>query len=370
MKMKVAAAYTGRSMSQPVLLNRLNDEIDIELHLFKDHPEDVDILDFDYEHYSLEVDNVKIRGQTALWITQDRVRKKWTEFMSKNVTDDFDLVIGMNNLATPAVDVANEYDIPSLFFIRNLEVTGQEIYQRDRGHIENFLAANFGAKIQYPFFVKNFREYKRGMEETDKVIANSKYVSDRLNNDFGVDSEVVYPPINFDEYRVDNDEDGYIAAVNPRNREKGADIFFDIVRSMPSEEFLSAGSYRDSSLRKQAESLDNLTHMGYCEDMREFYSQVKLVVVPSRWNEAFGRAAAEAMINGIPLVVSDRGGLPEIVGDAGEIVSDIESPDAWVEAIHRALNNHDPDAQKKRAERFSAENQGNELVSIIESIME
>ena len=368
--MKIAAAYTGRSMSQPVLLNRLNQEKEIELHLFKDHPGEVELVDFEYEHYSLDVNNVKLGRQTALWITQDQVRKKWTKFLSENINNDFDLVMGMNNLAPPAVNVAEIYDIPSLFFIRNLEVSGQEMYQSDRGLIRNFLEADFGAKVQYPFLVRNFRAFKRDMQRADQVIANSEYVSERLKTDFGVESDIVYPPINFDEYRVDNDEDGYIAAVNPRNYDKGADIFLNIVRSMPSEEFLSAGSYRDSSLRKQAESLDNLTHMGYCEDMREFYSQVKLVVVPSRWNEAFGRAAAEAMINGIPLVVSDRGGLPEIVGDAGEIVSDIESPDAWVEAIHRALNNHDPDAQKKRAERFSAENQGNELVSIIESIME
>jgi hypothetical protein len=55
-------------MSQPVLLNRLNEEVGIELHLLKNHPEEIDLVDFDYEHYSLDVPNVKIRGHTALWI--------------------------------------------------------------------------------------------------------------------------------------------------------------------------------------------------------------------------------------------------------------------------------------------------------------
>lgn len=40
--------------------------------------------------------------------------------------------------------------------------------------------------------------------------------------------------------------------------------------------------------------------------------------------ESFCRVAAEAMANGIPVIVSSRGALPEVVGDAG-IIIDIPS---------------------------------------------
>jgi len=355
-------------MSQPVLLNRLNEEVGIELHLFKNHPEEVDLIDFDYEHYSLDVPNVKIRGHTALWITQYKLRKHWRDHIKEHLSSDFDLVIGMNNVATAAVDAANAYDIPSLFFIRNLEVSGQEQYSPNRGHLANFKAGDFGAKVQYPFFVKNFNEYRRGMAESSRVIANSEYVSHRLNDDFDVDSTVVYPPVSLDDYGVKERDGEYIAMVNPRNRDKGGDIFLDIVESMPSEGFLSAGLYRDSVLEERANRLENLTHMGWCDDMRSFYKQAKVVIVPSRGNEAFGRAAAEPMISGIPCVVSDRGGLPEVVGTTGEIVSDIESVGAWQNAIERALDNHDPEAQMQRAEQFSAKRQGQELAQVIEAV--
>ncbi|HCD7450379.1 TPA: glycosyltransferase, partial [Klebsiella pneumoniae] len=42
-----------------------------------------------------------------------------------------------------------------------------------------------------------------------------------------------------------------------------------------------------------------------------FYHKVDCVVVPSRYNEPFGRVAMEAIFMGKSVIVSDRGGLPE-----------------------------------------------------------
>jgi glycosyltransferase involved in cell wall biosynthesis len=39
--------------------------------------------------------------------------------------------------------------------------------------------------------------------------------------------------------------------------------------------------------------------------------------MPSLWRESLGRVAIEAMANGIPVLASDRGALPETLGDAG-----------------------------------------------------
>lgn len=366
--MKTASVYQGRSMSQPVLYNLLHDLQDIELKIFNESDEPISMLNFPHEHKYLKVPDVTVSGQTALWATQYRKRRKWKEFLHHELDSSYDLVIGMNELAPPAVAVADNYNIPSLFFIRNLEVSGQEMYQAENNIISNFMKANSGARLQYPFFVKNFKAYEKGMEQADAVVANSEYVSRRLNTDFGVDSEVIYPPIELSDFKVEYHKDGYIGMVNPRNTEKGGDIFMDIVSSMPDEQFLASGVFRDSNLERQCNELDNLTHIGWCDNMREFYKQTRLILVPSRWNEAFGRVAAEAMVSGIPCVVSNRGGLPEIVGDTGVVVDNIESVDAWKEAISKTTENHDPEAQMERAKKFSAERQGRKLADLIESV--
>ena len=46
-----------------------------------------------------------------------------------------------------------------------------------------------------------------------------------------------------------------------------------------------------------------------------------VLIVPSVWEEPAGRVAAEAaMANGIPPVVSGRGGLPEVCGSGGFVL--------------------------------------------------
>ena len=41
------------------------------------------------------------------------------------------------------------------------------------------------------------------------------------------------------------------------------------------------------------------------------------MVVPSAWDEPFGRVVIEGNANGLPVITSDRGGLPEIVQTVG-----------------------------------------------------
>jgi glycosyltransferase involved in cell wall biosynthesis len=46
----------------------------------------------------------------------------------------------------------------------------------------------------------------------------------------------------------------------------------------------------------------------------DYFALTRVLLAPSVWPEPFGRVAAEAMINGIPPLVGDRGALPEVIG--------------------------------------------------------
>ncbi|RLM26395.1 hypothetical protein BIY29_06145 [Brenneria alni] len=55
---------------------------------------------------------------------------------------------------------------------------------------------------------------------------------------------------------------------------------------------------------------DDVIFLGVVDSI-EFYKKVDCVIVPSRYNEPFGRVAMESIFMGKAVIVSDKGGLPE-----------------------------------------------------------
>ena len=79
-------------------------------------------------------------------------------------------------------------------------------------------------------------------------------------------------------------------------------------------------------------------HIGYVEpsDRQALYAGARLLVIPS-FHEGFGMTVLEAMALGVPVVASNRGALPEVLGDAGPLV-DPGDPAAIGAAIGRLLD--------------------------------
>lgn len=65
----------------------------------------------------------------------------------------------------------------------------------------------------------------------------------------------------------------------------------------------------------------HVRHLGYVESggRYDLYAQASMLVLPSHL-EGFGMTVLEAMTAGVPAIVSRRGALPEVAGDAAQIV--------------------------------------------------
>ncbi|MEE8160338.1 MAG: glycosyltransferase family 1 protein [Acidobacteriota bacterium] len=91
------------------------------------------------------------------------------------------------------------------------------------------------------------------------------------------------------------------------------------------------------------------------QDLPALYAGAELFVYPSRY-EGFGLPVLEAMACGTPVIVADRGALPEVAGEAGYYV-DPESPCALAEAMCHVLEDQElranlQTAGLKQAARF------------------
>ncbi|HEY8545693.1 MAG TPA: glycosyltransferase family 4 protein [Acidimicrobiales bacterium] len=81
------------------------------------------------------------------------------------------------------------------------------------------------------------------------------------------------------------------------------------------------------------------------EEVHALMAGARAVVVPSRWEEPFGRVAAEALAHGRPVITTGRGGLAEIVDDASGWVTGTE-PEALAAALAAAAGNDEEVARK------------------------
>jgi len=65
-----------------------------------------------------------------------------------------------------------------------------------------------------------------------------------------------------------------------------------------------------------------------------------IIIIPSLWEEPFGLVVAEAMSNGLAIIASKVGGIPEIVEENGILIDNINH-NKLEEAIIDLINNKD-----------------------------
>jgi glycosyltransferase involved in cell wall biosynthesis len=113
-----------------------------------------------------------------------------------------------------------------------------------------------------------------------------------------------------------------------------------------------AGGELEAKVRRAAAELRNVEYLGRLsrKEVLQQLRRSRAAVLPSRWDENNPMSILEARTLGIPVIVSDRGGLPEMVADgvdgkvvgAGDVASlcgaigDLASDRAAAEALGRA----------------------------------
>ncbi len=150
---------------------------------------------------------------------------------------------------------------------------------------------------------------------------------------------------------------------------KGIDVLAEAVRNLRRDEppihFVVAGDYRFVSRAQRqgiAESLEDLSTdvdlVGWIP-RQDLFDQVDALVVPSSDPEPFGLSAAEAMAVGVPVLVSNAGALPEVVGPDHPWVF----PAGDATALASSLRQLRDDGGRRQASRLAARHRWEERYS-------
>lgn len=163
-----------------------------------------------------------------------------------------------------------------------------------------------------------------------------------------------------------------VGIVNRHNvKRKGLETFVKSAAYLPHIEFVLVGQFVDNSidyLRSIAPK--NVLFPGFLpeRELIRCYQQAKVYVQVSA-HEAFGASLAEGMACECVPVVTDKGAIPEIVGDAGIYVP-YANPEATAEGIEQALKSDKGSAARQRIKNmFTIDQRQKALVKAMHDLL-
>lgn len=250
------------------------------------------------------------------------------------------------------------------------------------GAIQSWLTLRTNKDIKTLLYVQN------GMEPANFIasglnlptcISNSKFIQNNIKKKYEVDSHLLYPAINIDRYISSSEQKAEnekftVLFINP-NQVKGLNIFLQLAKHFTNINFkmLEGWSAIPPNLKAMAKQLGNVECIDRTWDMLSIYNKADLLLVPSQWEEAFGRVVVEAHAAGVPTLASNVGGLSEASGDAGLLVSDFKNIQPWIDEITKITENKSILEEKKpllaqNAQRFTPDKAAKRFMEILNSI--
>ncbi len=154
------------------------------------------------------------------------------------------------------------------------------------------------------------------LNNIEKIIFVSKWTQNRFFKDLDqkliYKTEVVYPSIH-PEKKI-RKKNKNIVFVGKLNVSKGYDIYKDAVMKIL-DEFQDWKAYSIGDESRDRPIINHKKHieLGFLKHKKvlKFLDKSEIAVVPSRWEEPFGRTALESSSRACATIISNRGGLPE-----------------------------------------------------------
>ncbi len=203
----------------------------------------------------------------------------------------------------------------------------------------------------------------------DYFIAISNYIERRIKKVYNRESFVIYPPVDFDFFKLHTQKDDYYLTTSRFVPYKKIGMIVEAFSKMPEKKLVVIG---DGPLFNKVKSIagSNIELMGFQsrETIREYMQRAKAFVFAAV--EDFGIVTVEAQACGTPVIAYGKGGsLETIIENKTGIFFYRQHPDDIINAVKRfesGIVAFDPAFVHNNAQRFAEERFKKEFKDFVE----
>ncbi|WP_440920942.1 glycosyltransferase [Candidatus Pelagibacter sp.] len=266
-------------------------------------------------------------GAVALWISdfiRDSEYKKNTYIIGSTKNKNYltKNYINIDNINSKLNSTTKEYSNKIIKKIKDLNFDILELHNRPIMVKEFFGKLNSKIILYFhndPTTMKGAKSVDERiylLKNVDKIIFISKWVKKRffknLPNLSDNKTQVIYHSI--DPIKKNTKKNKQIIFVGKLNESKGYDLYcksmIKILNHYNDWSAISIGEerrFQNFPTHKRHFNLGQIPH----NKVLDYLSRSEIAVIPSRWEEPFGRTALEASSRGCATIISSSGGLPE-----------------------------------------------------------
>lgn len=196
----------------------------------------------------------------------------------------------------------------------------------------------------------------------DHFIANSKFISRRIHKVYGRSSDVIYPPVDVNNFTLNENKDNYYFTASRLVPYKRIDLIVDAFNEMPEKKLVVVGDGSEMDKIK-SKAKGNIEILGYQPNniMQKHMQNAKAFVFAAE--EDFGITPVEAQACGTPVIAFGKGGVLETIIPEGNqnptgVFFDKQEPGSIIESVNKFESMQDlfePIECRRNAEKFSEE---------------
>ncbi|HPN96439.1 MAG TPA: glycosyltransferase [Candidatus Moranbacteria bacterium] len=201
-------------------------------------------------------------------------------------------------------------------------------------YTQDFYFPGFIKKL-VPLAMNYLRLWDRiSAERVDRFIANSRFVAKRIKKYYKKESEIIHPPVNFDDFFVNEKTGNYFLMVGRLIAYKRFDIAIKAFNRLKLPLKIIGRGPELKRLQKIAGPTIEFLGRVPDEDLAKYYSQCRAFIFPQE--EDFGIVAIEALASGRPLIAFRGGDIPEHIEENKDgIFFDNQTAEDIVAAVGR-----------------------------------